>query len=381
MSLTLIDLLLVVILSQGIFLSIVIQLVPNKNIGANQMLTLLLLIASIMLFGRIAVYQFKFIYLWRVATLIDTTLFLFGPFLYCYIRRLAFNEVKLYTLKFIHFLPALLYFSYFIWTTTMRIEDFNTLYFSGNLNVAFLLTELIGLTSLIFYTIKSYQLYRAFRNNQAKEISYNQAITKYIKFLLLTLSFFILLWSFSFTSFYIFHKYSTVINYNSMWLSSSIFMYFIGFYSLTQPTIFRVPLKTEIEKVKQKNRLKQSELAPIQKALEHQMEIEKIFLKPDLNLNHLAKAIDTTSNNLSWYLNQVLNKNFYEFINTSRIEEFLNRVKHGEHQSKTLLSIALDVGFNSKSTFNNAFKTIKRDTPNNYIKTHINMSERTQNVD
>jgi len=229
MSLTLVDLLIVIILGQGIFLSIAVQLVPNKNIAANQILTLLLTIASIMLFGRIAVYQLNFTYLSRIATLIDTTLFLFGPFLYCYIRRLAFNETKPYTLKFIHFVPALLYLIYFIWTTTLSIEDFNKLYFSGSLNIAFLLTELIGLASLLFYTIKSYRLYRVFRKNQAKEISYNQTITKYIRLLLLTLSLFIVLWSFSFIGFYIFQKYSAVINYNSMWLSSSIFMYFIGF--------------------------------------------------------------------------------------------------------------------------------------------------------
>ena len=381
MSLDFLELILVIILSQGIFISIAIQLVPNKNVGANQMLTLILIIASIMLFGRFAVYQLNFKYLWQVATLVDTTLFLFGPFLYCYIRRLAFNESKRYKLRCIHFVPALLHFLYFLWSTTIGIEELNSLYASGELKIAFLVIELIGLLSLQFYTLKSYQLYKTFKNNQEKEISYNQTITKYIKFLLIALSFFITLWLYSFISFYVFGTYNSVINYNSMWLSSSIFMYFIGFYSLTQPVIFRVPLKNVLEKISKKNRVSQEEITSIEKALEQQIQIEKVFLKPDLNLNYLAQVIDTSSNNLSWYLNQVLNKSFYEYINANRISEFLKRIKLGEHQSKTLLSIALDVGFNSKSTFNNAFKSIMKDTPNNYIKNHVNLSERVQEVD
>lgn len=368
MSLSAIEIFLLIILSQGIFLSIAIQLVPNKNASANKILTLLLIIASVMLFGRIAIYHFKFAYLWRVATLIDTTLYLFGPFLYCYIRRLTFHEDKPYRLPFVHFMPAVVYLLYFAWTLTMNVNDFNVLYFSGKLTYVFLLTELIGIVSLSFYAFKSYKLFQSFKTNQVHEISYSQSISKYIKILLLALALFIALWLYSFIGFYVFRTYSTVINYNSMWLSSSIFMYFIGFYSLTQPTIFRVPLKIKSEKSAKKSRLKKEELTILKEALDYQIKVKKIFLKPDLSLSFLANEIDTTSNNLSWYLNQVMHKNFFEFINEYRIQEFLAQIDLGKHQSNTILSIALDSGFNSKSTFNNAFKSIMKDTPYNYIK-------------
>ena len=381
MSFTLVDILLIIILSQGLFLTLAIQLVPNKNKPANTILTYLLIIASIMLFGRIALYRLQFDHLLRIATFVDTTLFLFGPLLYCYIRRLTFQEEKVFQLQRIHFLPMLIYLCYFVWTFTMNTDEFITNYNNGNLNLAFTLIELFGLLSISFYTYKSFALYRTFKKNQKKQISYNQGITPYIRFLIIVLSVFILLWAYSYISYYIFGRYNLFLNYNSMWLSTSIFMYFIGFYSLTQPQIFRIPLKNKTTKKTKKNRIKEEYIKHLELTLNNLIEIEKVYLIPDLNLNQLAKRADTSGNNLSWYLNQVLNKSFYEYINTFRINEFLKLVSEGESKSKTLLAIALESGFNTKLTFNSSFKAIMNDTPNNYIKTHIDVSKRTHQVD
>ncbi|MDO1501738.1 helix-turn-helix domain-containing protein [Winogradskyella maritima] len=381
MSFTFLDILLIIILSQGIFLTLAIQLVPNKNKAANSILTCLLIIASIMLFGRIALYRMPFDELLRIATLIDTTLFLFGPLLFCYIRRLAFQEKKTYQLPLVHFVPAFIYAGYFLWTFTMDTNEFNTSYNNGSLNLAFILIEQFGLLSISFYTYKSYALYVQFKRNQKYQIAFNQSITSYVKFLIMALTTFVLLWAFSFVSFYGFGKFNPYLNYNTMWLSTSIFMYFIGFYSLTQPQIFRVSLKNDIEKQQTKSRIKPEDIKELEVKLKQLIETEKIFLIPDLNLRQLAKSANTSSNNLSWYLNQVLNKNFYEYINGHRIDEFLRLVKVGESESKTLLAIALESGFNTKSTFNSSFKTIMNDTPNNYIKTHLDVSKRTHPVD
>lgn len=378
MTFTLVDILLIIILSQGLFLTLAIQLVPNKNKPANTILTYLLICASIMLLGRIAIYRLQFELLLRIATFVDTTLFLFGPLLYCYIRRLVFQEEKVFRLKRIHFLPLLIYICYFLWTFTMNTDEFNNSYNNGNLNLAFTLIEFFGLISISFYTYKSFVLNRTFIKKQKKQISYNQGITIYICYLIIALSVFILLWAYSFISYYIFDRYSLFINYNSMWLSTSIFIYFIGFYSLTQPQIFRIPLKNKTTK---KNRIKEEDIKHLELKLNNLIEIEKVYLIPDLNLNQLAKKADTSSNNLSWYLNQVLNKSFYEYINTFRINEFLKLISEGNSRSKTLLAIALESGFNTKSTFNSSFKTIMNDTPNNYIKTNLNVSKRTHQVD
>ena len=82
----------------------------------------------------------------------------------------------------------------------------------------------------------------------------------------------------------------------------------------------------------------------------------------------LANEINTTTNKLSWVLNNVYKKTFYELVNEYRVEDFLQRIKENNHKEFTVVSIAFDVGFNSKSTFYKAFKEITNFTPTEYIR-------------
>ena len=97
--------------------------------------------------------------------------------------------------------------------------------------------------------------------------------------------------------------------------------------------------------------------------LAHAMNEEKLFLQEDLSLNMLSQAITETENHISETLSQHLQTNFFQFVNGYRIEE----AKKALHDRKKLVtSIAFDVGFNSKSTFNNAFKKIVGHSPSAY---------------
>ena len=96
------------------------------------------------------------------------------------------------------------------------------------------------------------------------------------------------------------------------------------------------------------------------------MDTEKPFLDADLKLHDLAKLIDVPSHLLSDHMNQNLNLNFFEFINQYRVEEFKKRVHSSDFEKYTLLSIALDVGFNSKASFNRIFKQQTQMTPSQY---------------
>lgn len=97
---------------------------------------------------------------------------------------------------------------------------------------------------------------------------------------------------------------------------------------------------------------------------------EKIFLQSDLTLADVAEMLQTSTNNVSWLLNQVYKTTFYDFINQYRVKEFVKKVENQEHLKHTILALSMDVGFNSKSTFNKAFKDTMQDTPSNYIKKH-----------
>jgi AraC-like DNA-binding protein len=86
-----------------------------------------------------------------------------------------------------------------------------------------------------------------------------------------------------------------------------------------------------------------------------------ILLDPLVSLPKLARAVGVTPNQLSYVLNQHLGQSFFDFVNRARIAEA--RAVLVLEPDRTILDIALSVGFNSKSTFNLAFKKITDETP------------------
>lgn len=85
---------------------------------------------------------------------------------------------------------------------------------------------------------------------------------------------------------------------------------------------------------------------------------------PLLTMPKLAAKIGVTPNQLSHTLNNALGQSFFEFVNTVRVREAARLLC--EDQERTILDIAIAVGFNSKSTFNLAFKRATGTTPSNY---------------
>lgn len=97
--------------------------------------------------------------------------------------------------------------------------------------------------------------------------------------------------------------------------------------------------------------------------LEHAMKEDKLFLQDNLSLNKLSESISESENHISETLSQFLQTKFFQFVNGFRIEE----AKQALHDSDKLITdIAFDVGFNSKSTFNTAFKKIVGYSPSAY---------------
>lgn len=94
------------------------------------------------------------------------------------------------------------------------------------------------------------------------------------------------------------------------------------------------------------------------------MESEKPYLDPQLTLVSLARKIGTNTSRLSRVINSGFGKNFNDFINEHRIEDLKQKIEAG--QDATLLTIAMKSGFNSKATFNRAFKKSTGMTPRQY---------------
>jgi len=95
---------------------------------------------------------------------------------------------------------------------------------------------------------------------------------------------------------------------------------------------------------------------------------QKPFLKSTFSLDQLSKELNTNRSYLSKVINESFNMNFPNFVNEYRIKEACRLISAKKHESETIQSIAEDVGFNSPSAFNNAFKKFTGVTPSFYIK-------------
>jgi AraC-like DNA-binding protein len=102
-------------------------------------------------------------------------------------------------------------------------------------------------------------------------------------------------------------------------------------------------------------------------SLTHFMETEKPFFDQDLSLQKMARLMDFPSHHLSWFLNQVLELNFRDYINRYRINYFIETYSSNAGQYTTE-AMALKAGFKTRSTFYAAFKKETGQTPASYFK-------------
>ncbi len=101
--------------------------------------------------------------------------------------------------------------------------------------------------------------------------------------------------------------------------------------------------------------------------LERLLMVEEIYKDPELTLSGLSKKVNSNPSVVSRVINQGFQMNFNDFINKYRVEAVVRMLQKGVYKNQTLLAIAFDCGFNSKSTFNRAFKKSISCSPKEYI--------------
>lgn len=114
--------------------------------------------------------------------------------------------------------------------------------------------------------------------------------------------------------------------------------------------------------------LAEGEIARARDDLLEYMKSERPFLDAGLTIRELADAVGLTEHNVSEVINVGLGKNFYDFINSYRVDEFKRQVVEPSSTNLTLLAIALRCGFNSKSSFNRIFKQHCGITPSAFVR-------------
>ena len=165
-------------------------------------------------------------------------------------------------------------------------------------------------------------------------------------------------------------------------ISTCIFIFLMGYFGLNQPSVFNTHPNVLLDSDSHRSRSKQDNenefpkykksgldlegSKSIQKALLYSMKTERPYLEKELTLYNLAEQLGVQSNHLSQVINSLEGKNFFDFVNTYRVETAKAKIRKGGCQKLTLLGIAFDSGFNSKASFNRAFKKVTGQTPTEY---------------
>ncbi|WP_081743737.1 helix-turn-helix domain-containing protein [Bacteroides timonensis] len=96
------------------------------------------------------------------------------------------------------------------------------------------------------------------------------------------------------------------------------------------------------------------------------LESEKIYRNPNLRISDVAERLSISPNYLSRIINETSDDGFSELVNQYRVAEVIERIRNREYHNKTIISLAMEVGFSSKSTFQSVFKKVTGKTPSEY---------------
>lgn len=164
----------------------------------------------------------------------------------------------------------------------------------------------------------------------------------------------------------------------------AIFVILIGFFGVQQKNIFNkgteslkaqptTNSETEQNAETKKEKYQSSGLSKDQ-AEEHFQKLNQLmnegqfYKNPSLSLGELAAELDLHPNYISQIINNNGGKSFYDYVNNFRVNEFKHLISQPENKNFTLMALAYDCGFNSKSSFNRYFKKITGVTPSQYTK-------------
>ncbi|MEM6805403.1 MAG: helix-turn-helix domain-containing protein [Bacteroidota bacterium] len=144
-------------------------------------------------------------------------------------------------------------------------------------------------------------------------------------------------------------------------------MFWIGYFIILYHNWFQiVPLPEKVDQLgKGANKLSQK-TDTYHKSLIELMQQDKLYEDIDLTLENLAQSLQISSGYLSQIINEKEQKNFFEFVNLYRVESVKEKLLNPEFEHYTIMGIALESGFKSKSTFNSVFKKFTGQTPSTF---------------
>lgn len=287
-----------------------------------------------------------------------------GPLIYFYVCKITRPGYKLRRTDLLHFIPLFLqqgiFASEIVQSVCTDVATYHTPIFRQMgpvLNMAAFLSVLAYLY-FSFRLIESY--YRELKFNDVNDRYRNQM--RWLNRLIKMFGLLWLLWlPYAAADYFYFHYQLGIHAYYPLYLLLAGMMIWIAATAHTKPGNSAVEQASTVSKTSVPAALRQK-ATWLRKTMEHNLYYEDA----ELNLTSLAEKLGLTVHELSRVINVGLKKNFNDFINEYRVAEVIGRMQDPAFAHITLLGIALESGFNSKSSFNRIFKQMTGKSPAEY---------------
>jgi AraC-like DNA-binding protein len=320
-----------------------------------------------------------FVQFQNISSFIVSMFLLHGPFLFLYVESLTSGKNKPSKRDLLHFIPFCTFFLYLL--ISLLIPEYSSRISMDHVKVdinppiVFVIFLLITALSGPIYFLASFKKFKNINTNILNNFSTTEEIN--LDWLKTLVYIFGIIWSALILiaiAHHIFHYSSMAFCTDGLFLSLSAFIILVGYFGLRQKEIFtRFPTNSHVlvadPKAKYLNiNMSEVEIANFMERINRVMEHEKPFLNPEITLPELATLIDIPSYQLSRVINEKFGCNFFDFINGYRVNDVKSKLNNPKYSNLSLLGIAFDSGFNSKSAFNRIFKKLTGHTPSEYKK-------------
>jgi AraC-like DNA-binding protein len=296
-------------------------------------------------------------------------IFTWGPLFYFYIISLFYSDFRITYRQGFHFIPFLIILL-FTFRNFYLIEYATRLKLLQNYGIYNLLYRYFGMAfnvQIIAYNIAAIIQYRKYQKKLKEEFSIvNVSGNNWIKTSLFGFVAACLIVQIGNNS----QQFHAMTSINWAFVGNLAFFAFFNilFYkAIVSPNILNRSLIKEKYKYSQ---LTVPEASRILTSLEEYMDEKKPFTDPNLSLKSLSQMLNIPERYLSQVLNEYRQQNFFDFVNSYRVKYSMQLLKDLRNDRRIIFDIMFDAGFNSKSTFNTAFKKHSGHTPSEFKKLH-----------
>lgn len=358
---------------QGFFIGLYFLTKKGGNIRANRIIGILFITFSISIINFFILrteLHFKYPHLYGISF---PVLFLFGPLFYFYVKLIINRNYKFKKNTWLHFLPFILCIIVMLPDYLLSIDEKRKIfvdYMISPLGVIISMAEIIHLftyNAVIYKIVEKHKELIKLSESSIEGIDLHwvqNGIICFVGTFGLMLIFWILL-ALGINTINAFHL--------SIPLIVTFIIYAMGYLGLKQSDIPMVVEETipVPSKKYEKSTLKDDQADEYTTKIKDFMGTQKPFLDNNLSLQKLADLLNIHTHHLSQIINENFNQNFFDFINSYRVEEAKKLLCDQQNNQYTVLAIAEESGFNSKTSFNSAFKKFTNMTPSEFKKKNL----------